>query len=179
MSNTWFVSDTHFGHANIIKFTKDDGSLLRPFDTIEEMDELMVSNWNKVVGVYDRVYHLGDVVINKKALPILDRLNGKKVLIKGNHDIFQLKHYTPYFEDIRAYKVMPKHGIICSHIPIHPDSLARWKLNIHGHLHGNRVMREVFGTFGKEEEEDDKYRSVCVEQIDYTPISLEEILNEY
>lgn len=162
MTNTLFIADTHFSHRNILSFTHDDKPL-RSFNSVEEMDEVMVERWNNVVREYDRVYHLGDVVINKKALQILDRLNGKKILIKGNHDIFKLKDYTPYFEDIRAYKVMPKHGIICSHIPIHPECLARWKLNIHGHLHGN-VMA------------DKKYFSVCVERINYTPISFDEIL---
>ncbi len=163
MKNTFFISDTHFGHRNIINFTDNDNKPLRPFDTVEEMDECMVERWNSVVKEGDRVYHLGDVVINRKALPIMDRLNGKKVLIKGNHDIFRLRDYVKYFDDIRAYKVMPKHGIICSHIPIHPESLERWKLNIHGHLHANVLA-------------DKKYRSVCVEQINYTPISFEELL---
>lgn len=165
MANTFFISDTHFGHANIIKFERDDGTPLRPFDTVEDMDEALVKNWNDRVGVKDTVYHLGDVVINRKALPTMDRLNGRKVLIKGNHDIFKLKDYVKYFDDIRAYKVMPKHRIICSHIPIHPDSLERWNLNIQGHLHANNLP-------------DKKYFNVSVEQINYTPITLEEILGK-
>lgn len=163
MKNTFFISDTHFGHKNIITFKDGDDKLLRPFDSVEEMDEHMVECWNSVVKDGDRVYHLGDVVINRKALPIMDRLNGKKVLVKGNHDIFKLRDYVKYFDDIRAYKVMPEHGIICSHIPIHPESLERWRLNIHGHLHGNILP-------------DKKYLSVCVEQINYTPVELEELV---
>lgn len=162
MSNTFFISDTHFGHAGIITF-QHDNKPLRPFSTIEEHDETLVNNWNNKVGVRDTVYHLGDVVMNRKALPILDRLNGRKVLIKGNHDIFPLKDYVKYFDDIRAYKVMTEHGIICSHIPIHPESLARWKINIHGHLHGNILA-------------DNRYLSVCCEQVNYIPISLHELL---
>ena len=160
---SYLISDTHFGHANIIKFTDNDGKKTRPFDSVEEMDEFMVKNWNNTVKPSDRVYHLGDVVINRKALPILDRLNGKKVLIKGNHDIFKLRDYAKYFDDVRAYKVMPKHGIIMSHIPIHPESLSRWKLNIHGHLHTNHLA-------------DKKYLNVCVENINYTPIDLDVII---
>ena len=158
-----FISDPHFGHKNIITFRKDDGSLLRPFSSVEEMDEFMVDKWNGRVRPHDRIYVLGDVAINRKALSILDRLNGRKVLIKGNHDIFKLKEYTPYFKDIRAYKILPKHGIICSHIPIHPESLNRWKTNLHGHLHSKTL-------------EDTRYLNVCMEQLNYTPISLEEIL---
>lgn len=163
MTNIFFISDTHFGHKNILNFKRKNGEPLRPFYDIQEMDESIVKNWNSVVKPQDRIYHLGDVVINRKALSILDRLNGKKVLIKGNHDIFKLKDYTPYFEDIRAYKIMPKHGIICSHIPIHPDSLSRWKANVHGHLHANNLN-------------DDKYINVSCEQINYTPISFDEIM---
>jgi len=84
------------------------------------MDEDMIEKWNNVVGPKDKVYHLGDVVINRKAIPTLARLNGDKVLIKGNHDIFKLSDYTPYFRDIRGYHVM--NNYILSHVPVHPDS---------------------------------------------------------
>lgn len=160
----WFISDTHFGHENIIKFTDDKGDRIRPFNSVEEMDEKMVENWNRVVRPQDRIYHLGDVAINRRCLAILSRLNGKKVLIKGNHDIFKLKDYTEFFEDIRAYKVFPKYGVICSHIPVHPNQLeARFKLNIHGHMHQNVIK-------------DSRYVNICVEHTDYTPVSLEMIL---
>lgn len=174
MTNTFFISDTHFGHKNIINFKRNDNTPLRPFDSVEEMDDVLVENWNKVVNQKDTVYHLGDVVINRKSLSTLDRLNGRKVLIKGNHDIFKLKDYAKYFDDIRAYKVMPAHGIICSHIPIHPDSLARWEFNIHGHLHANNV-KIVDAPL---DINDSRYINVSVEQINYTPISFNEILDK-
>jgi len=167
----FLISDTHFGHKNIIKFTNKKGERIRPFDSVEQMDELMVDNWNSVVKEQDTVYHLGDVVINRRALPIMERLNGRKVLIKGNHDIFKLKEYTKYFSDIRAYKVLPQYDIIMSHIPIHTNQFSRWKLNIHGHLHQNYV-KTWYGL------KDKRYRNVCVEQINYTPILLEDILHE-
>lgn len=122
----------------------------------------MVEAWNSVVRQQDTVYHLGDVAIKRKSLPVLSKLCGRKVLIKGNHDIFKLKDYLPYFEDIRAYKIFPEFGIICSHIPIHPESLARWKLNVHGHLHNNKLP-------------DPRYLCVSVERINYTPVALEDI----
>ncbi len=173
MANTFFISDTHFGHKNIITFKRDDNTPLRDFATVEEMDETMVRNWNKVVCDKDTVYHLGDVVINRKALPILERLNGRKVLIKGNHDIFRLEDYTQYFDDIRAYKVMTKEGIICSHIPIHPDSLSRWRINLHGHLHSGVVKKRKW-LFWKVR--DPRYMCVSVEHINYMPISYDEVL---
>lgn len=170
MTATFLVSDTHFGHANICRFTRDDGSKLRPWENPEEMDEEMVTRWNSVVNKKDRVYHLGDVVINRKCLSILHRLNGRKVLIKGNHDIFDLKDYLPFFDDIRGYHVL--NGLILSHIPIHPESLARFGANVHGHLHYRRVMKK--DTFGNELI-DPMYYNVSVECIDYTPISIEEL----
>ncbi len=60
----------------------NEGKRLREFDTVEEMDELMVERWNSVVHPQDKVYHLGDVVMHKRALPILARLNGEKFLLK-------------------------------------------------------------------------------------------------
>jgi calcineurin-like phosphoesterase family protein len=124
---------------------------------------------------------LGDVVINRKSLQILDRLNGDKVLIKGNHDIFPLKDYVKYFRDIRAYHVM--NGCILSHIPVHKDSIARFGANIHGHTHGNRV-RKLRGVNVKTGELlysdviDPDYFCVCVEQTDYRPISFEDVLQK-
>jgi calcineurin-like phosphoesterase family protein len=139
---TFLIADTHWGHENICKFTTYDNKPVRPWDTVAEMDEAMVQLWNETVSDGDKVYVLGDAVINRKHLPIFDRLNGKKALIKGNHDIFPLKDYTKYFYDVRAYQVM--NGMILSHIPIHKESIARFGANVHGHLHSNRVMHEVF-----------------------------------
>lgn len=173
MSNIFLVSDTHFGHAGVCKFMRDDGvTKLRPWDNPQEMDEAMVKLWNETVRPNDKVYHLGDVVINRKALQIMHRLNGDKVLIKGNHDIFRLDEYTPFFRDIRGYHVL--NGLILSHIPVHEESLARFGCNIHGHLHSNRVMTRGFK--GKPMDIDPRYFCVCVEQTDFKPIAFEEVM---
>lgn len=116
--------------------------------------------------------------MRQAVLPILSRLNGTKVLIKGNHDIYKLKHYTPYFKDIRGCCVKGK--IIMTHIPIHPDSKGKWELNIHGHLHARRVMEDVeidchdHSRF--ERRVDPFYFCVSAENINYRPISYDEIL---
>jgi calcineurin-like phosphoesterase family protein len=144
MSNVFLISDTHFGHKGVTQFLNSDGSKLRPWDNVEEMDEALVANWNRVVGPKDKVYHLGDVVINRKALKTLALLNGEKILVKGNHDIFRLEEYTPYFKDIRGSHKLYK--FLLTHIPVHPDSLYRWDVNIHGHLHSERVMKGVHVT---------------------------------
>ena len=94
MANKFVISDTHFGHTNSWeKFKLPDGSPLRPFTSNEEMDETMIERWNAKVKPEDTVYHLGDVVINRKHLHLCNRLNGKKRLIRGNHDIFKDKDY--------------------------------------------------------------------------------------
>lgn len=166
MVKTWVIADPHFGHAGVCKFLREDGSKLRPWDTPEEMDEALIANWNSVVDHKDRVYLLGDVVINRRCLHTLYRLQGRKVLVKGNHDIFKIEDYLPHFDDIRAYVVghtTHKRKYILSHIPIHGDSLGRFGINVHGHLHANKI-------------DDPRYVCVSVEHTNFTPITLEEAL---
>jgi len=173
MPSVFLVSDTHFGHLGVCKFTRSDGvTKLRPWDSPEEMDEEMVKRWNERVKPTDKVYHLGDVVINRKALGIMRRLNGDKVLIRGNHDIFRDEEYREHFRELRAYHVM--NGMILSHIPIHEESLGRFGVNIHGHLHANRVM--VRGFNGKPVNIDNRYHCVCVEHTDFAPILFEDVI---
>jgi len=174
MPSVFLVSDTHFGHSGVCKFTRNDGvTKLRPWDNPEEMDEEMVKRWNETVRPNDKVYHLGDVVINRKALKTLGRLNGDKVLIRGNHDIFRDDEYRQYFRELRAYHVM--NGMILSHIPIHTESLGRFGTNIHGHLHANRVMH--LPTWRIDDTRiDPRYHCVCVEQTDFRPILFEDVI---
>jgi len=180
MPAVFLVSDTHFGHAGVCRFTRADGCTpLRPWDSAEEMDEAMVKAWNERVRPNDKVYHLGDVVINRKSLSIMSRLNGDKVLIRGNHDIFKDTDYREHFRELRAYHVM--NGLILSHIPVHEASLGRFGGNIHGHLHANRVMkaRGVDARTGEvlySNEIDPRYWCACVEQTDFAPILFEDVL---
>lgn len=181
MPSVFLTSDTHFGHANICKFTTSDGKPVRPWDNVEEMDEALVANWNAVVKPGDKVYHLGDVVISKRCLPTVGRLNGDKVLIRGNHDIFPDADYQQYFRSLRGYHVM--NGMILSHIPVHPDSLGRFGVNIHGHTHTNRVRkaRGVDARTGEilySDKLDVRYHCVCVEQTDFTPILFEDVIKK-
>lgn len=176
MSNTFLVSDWHFSHVGATVWKFDDGTKQRPFDNIEEMDEAIVERHNSVVRPKDKVYVLGDCAMNRKALRHIERLNGDKVLIKGNHDIFPLDDYTKYFRDIRAYHIMDK--ILLAHIPVHPANLARWRGQIHGHLHTDRVLLENCGWAGygpSEPPEDQRYFNVSVEQINYTPVPFETV----
>jgi calcineurin-like phosphoesterase family protein len=180
MPSVFLTSDTHFGHAGVCRFTEADGvTKIRPWTDPDEMDEEMIKRWNDRVRPNDKVYHLGDVVINRKSLSTLHRLNGDKVLIRGNHDIFRDDDYRRYFRELRAYHVM--NGMILSHIPLHEASLGRFGVNIHGHLHSNRVKkaRGIDATTGKtlySDENDVRYHCVCVEQTDFTPILFEDVI---
>lgn len=163
---TFLISDTHFGHANILTFKRQNGNPLRDFPNIYYHDEYLIEQWNKTVGLNDKVYHLGDVGFNNftNLSVILERLNGRKILIKGNHDGFKLAQYQQYFKDIRGSHELDK--FILTHIPIHPESVYRWKANIHGHTHENNM-------------EDSRYYNVSVENIEYTPVDFEYIRSLY
>jgi calcineurin-like phosphoesterase family protein len=167
MTDVFLTSDTHFSHKGIVEFNGVHGTKLRPWDTIEEMDEALIENWNKVVRPEDKVYVLGDVALGKNGLAMISRCNGTKILVKGNHDQEELKEYMKYFKDVRA--ITKKGSAVLSHVPIHPDSLPRWaNLNIHGHLHDGRVMLP-------DGEIDRRYICVSVEHTNFAPILLEDV----
>jgi calcineurin-like phosphoesterase family protein len=165
MAEIFFASDTHLAHKNIVVFNREDGKKIRPYSSSEEHDEILIQNWNSVVKNHDTVYHLGDVMINKRGFENVHRLNGRKILIMGIHDIFGSKRYLEHFEDVRGYKVFenPTRNWICSHVPVHHESLGRWNANIHGHLHSNVIPDEP------------RYINVSMEQIGMTPISIEDV----
>lgn len=174
----WLISDTHFGHLSSQRWINDETGLKvrHGFADVNECDEIMIDNWNKTVMPHDRVYHLGDISMARKEIAKLGRVHGKIVLIKGNHDIHKLKEYLPFVEDIRGSHTLD--DVVLSHIPVHLDnrSSLRWTSNIHGHLHEKNVMlKNTKGQLTKIQ--DPRYLNVCVEQINYTPIELDEALS--
>ncbi len=173
--NIWFASDHHFYHSKPHDtFLREDGRFLRyEFATAEECAEAMIERHNKVVKPEDRVYFVGDFCFSKKNIHVAGRMNGRKVLVKGNHDTLELSKYLPYFDDVRG--VHQFDGMVITHIPVHPESLGRWGFNVHGHLHANRVMLYDVTHGNPVRKVDSRYFNVSVEQINYTPISLEEI----
>lgn len=173
MTETWIASDHHFGHRNIVTFVNSKLEIIRKFDSIEAHDEYIIKKHNEVVKPEDKVYLLGDVAISKKAIRTCGRLNGRKTLILGNHDIFNTDEYTPYFDNVRACRVLNlphsigSGNVILSHIPIHEKCLGRFRLNVHGHLHANSI-----------DEENPRYMNVSMEALqDYTPINFHQIIN--
>lgn len=165
------IADLHFGHFGVTMFqNKDNTGKLRPWTNPEAMTTDLVSFWNETVNPADKVYVLGDVAINRHSVGIISQCNGRKVLVKGNHDVFRLSEYVPNFEDIQSCAVY--NDWILTHIPIHPCSVGRWRGNIHGHLHDSNVMVAGSGNFLIK---DPRYKCVSVEQINYRPVLLNEI----
>jgi calcineurin-like phosphoesterase family protein len=151
-------------------FVRKDGSPLRPWKDVDEMDAALLERWNEVVRPKDKVYHLGDVYFRQTHRHVLGQMNGTKVLIRGNHDTFPLKQYAAHFKDVRGYGVLDR--CVLSHVPIHPQSIARFRGNIHGHLHENVVLLA-------DESPDPRYVSVCVEHTNYAPVELSTVLSRF
>lgn len=185
MKNVFLIADLHFGDSDMCSLLKEDGHPIRPFKSIEEHDATLIENWNKVVThPSDKVYVLGDVAQKRKDIENFGKLNGKKILIKGNHDIYEMKEYAKYFKDIRATHRLDN-GILMSHIPIHPSSFGKaHKVNVMGHIHDKKVMMEITSDLIPKYSEntiyvpDPRYMCVSCEQINYTPIELGAIIAE-
>jgi calcineurin-like phosphoesterase family protein len=177
MPNSFFASDHHLGHVGIINFLRSDGvTKVRDFVDVDTMNEHIIKQHNSVVRPNDTCWFLGDVVINRRYLKLIERFNGRKRLVLGNHDVFKNKDFlNAGFEDLHAFRKFD--GFVTTHIPVHRASLREsWGKNVHGHLHTNRVMMEVREQGFTSEYIDPDYYCVCVEQLDdYTPISLEEL----
>ena len=164
MSNIWFISDTHFEHANMLKFVKADGSLVRPgFCCVNEMNERMINNWNTVVKPGDHVWHLGDFAMGNHTVAerIIKRLHGRKRLCVGNHD--NVKEVAPFFEKVVLWRIFKEFNFTCSHMPLRLDQLRKTEFNVHGHIHQHKIA-------------DPHYINICVEHTNYTPIHLDELL---
>ena len=130
----WFTADTHFSHRNIMKYCD------RPFSSVEEMDDHLVTVWNDCVGKRDTVYHLGDVSWRpKENNHVLSRLNGKKILILGNHDKKLGHNFLDHWHDIHDYfhLKLGQTKIVLFHYPIFSwDSHYHGSIHLHGHCHG-------------------------------------------
>lgn len=173
MGDIWLLSDTHLGHGNILKFKVEGGERLRKeFTSLVEMHEAIFDNWAATVKPGDRIFHLGDVALRslgRKVMKDINKLPGQKYLVRGNHDKYDDKQYHDAgFRKI--YGVHSVDGIWFTHIPIHPKSLDMHRGNVHGHLHGGNI-RTSDGL-----RVDRRYFNVSVENINYTPISLDEII---
>jgi calcineurin-like phosphoesterase family protein len=150
MKNTYFISDPHFGHKNIIKYAN------RPFTSVDEMDETIIKNWNGMIGKTDEVYILGDVSLtnSERTNEILNRLNGRLYLIKGNHEksVMSSKENRDRFEWIRDYYELKyeyngkRNMIVMCHY-----AMRVWNKSHHGayHLYGHSHDSLEYEQWGK------------------------------
>lgn len=133
---TYFTSDQHFGHFNIIRLSH------RPFATADEMGEAMVAKWNVKVKADDTIYILGDLFFRSANVePVLKRLNGRKHLVLGNHDHSWTGKVRlgDYFESVQTMKEIDVGGnpaTLC-HYPMLSYPQARRGYMIYGHIHNN------------------------------------------
>lgn len=169
MGKIFFISDTHFGHKNILKYED------RPFKTIEEMDDALITNWNSKVSNTDSIYILGDFSFGDKdyTIKLLNKLNGNKFLIKGNHD-HVLKERDVYnkFAWVKDYYIL-KHNnlkLVLFHYPIQVwDCRHHNSIHLYGHIHSNK------GNHSMEYNISNSY-NVGADVNNFTPIELNEIL---
>ena len=158
MAKVFFIADTHFGGENIRRYEN------RPFESVAEMDEKLIENWNCVVEEEDIVYVLGDFSDygdSGKDAEILAKLNGTKILVMGNHD----RHRTSQewrdagFTECYSLPVLYEGFFLLSHEPLYINVNMPYA-NFYGHVHANPSYKDA------------SKQSVCVsvERISYTPV---------
>lgn len=170
------ISDTHFFHKSIIPYCR------RPFSSLDEMNRKLIENWNKVVKDDDVVYFLGDFSFGntEQTRDICNQLKGYKIIIRGNHDRDrgEISWKNIGFDEVLTnpftLRYVDKNSnfreIILSH---EPQYISNEQFNIHGHIHNTPLREEYEGM------REDNHLCVCVERINYTPISFETIQKEY
>lgn len=171
MAQVRFIADLHFNHKSC--------ATLRGFKDVEEMNNHIISQWNKTVHKKDVTYILGDVTMEKsEGYNLLDKLNGIKHVVLGNHDRRQDVKKLLEHVNSAAGAIKYKKKFILTHIPIHPNELKyRFSINIHGHVHKNSIMSCKWN-YEKNEDEDilhPNYRNVSAENINYIPKTLKEL----
>jgi len=172
----YFTADTHFRHGNIIKYCE------RPFNDVDEMDKEMIGRWNSLVTKNDDIYILGDFMYKgnaKEANEILSKLNGRKYLIKGNHEKYLNKEdfKSEAFEWIKDYHVLNIEGtkIILFHYPMLSwDGSYHDSIHLYGHVHNSGIQHPDYGE--KLKLLGPRAINVGVDVNDFYPVSLQEIL---
>lgn len=169
----YFISDTHFGHGGSLKWPNGNA---RDFPDIQTMNQTIVDNWNSIVTDEDIVYCLGDFSYKTSTSTlkhIFQSLKGKIILIKGNHDGQTLKanqqaHRFESVHDILEIEYNDTHFVLC-HYPLESWRLKeKGSIHLHGHTHGGKSTHDMT--------EKPNRMDVSVEAINYTPISIDEVI---
>ena len=154
MKKRYFViADTHFGHENVIKYCN------RPFKDVDGMNYCLIKNWNETVSNNDTVFMLGDFAFGREAVEkIVPRLNGRKILIKGNHDTYPNEFYRKCgFEEVSKYPILFEFFLM-SHEPLILSETTPY-YNYYGHIHNDPKYVETPTS-----------KCVSVERINYRPL---------
>jgi len=155
----YFIADTHFDDENIIRYEN------RPFASSDEMNNALIEKWNRTISDSDEVYVLGDFGAEKNEEKILGKLNGKKYLVKGNHDAADNEYYRKCgFEEVYDLPVLFRNFWILSHDAVYVNTNMPY-VNLFGHVHNNPIIKD-YSSY---------HFCVSVERIDYTPISIDDI----
>lgn len=163
----FLIADLHFGHENIIKYES------RPFADVEEMNKRLIEFWNSTVNKEDLVYVLGDFTLSRRMNVIKNLtglLNGRKVLIMGNHDTRKPKDYVEAgFEVATKKPMMVEPGVILMHEPFVDSSfIAPNYIYFFGHVHTNKTIMDEYSNC----------MCVSVERIDYKPVELDKCIRK-
>ena len=163
----YIIADPHFGHKNIIEYES------RPFVNVNEMDNRMIELWNMTVYKNDLVYILGDFTLSRRKeiiTNLLNKLNGRKILIMGNHDTRKPKDYVECgFEVATRKPMMVEPGVILMHEPFYDSSyIVNNYIYFYGHVHNNHSIMDSYPNC----------MCVSVERIGYTPIDLDEFIKK-
>lgn len=162
MGKEFVISDLHFNHENILEYERNE------FLTIKEHDEFIVTRWNKTVKNDDTVYFLGDLTMHidkEYIISLIARLNGYKIMIKGNHDLKSKNYYKVLgFNEVYDSPISLEDGkIVLSHEPIKEAWDSEYIINVHGHLHNNEVINNK------------NYICVSAKTVNYRPQNLGKI----
>lgn len=147
-------------------------------------DEYLINMWNLIVRKKDLVWILGDVTMETtEPYPLLDRLNGRKKCVLGNHDLPEhTRELLKHVETVAG--VVDYKGFVLSHVPIHPNEIGFCRGNIHAHVHENKLHEVVISSRYDEPEAKQtptlsKYLNVDAHLLNYRPVSLDEVLDHF
>lgn len=175
MSQVRFIGCLHFGHKWMAQH--------RGFQDEFYHDEKIVEEWNNMIHKKDLTFILGDVTMeNPDYFYHLDRLNGRKIVVLGNHDLHQhARKLLEYVESVAG--MIDYKGFCLTHAPIHPNELPRYKGNIHAHIHENNLIEVMAQSSWKDPGSTlvptlHKYYNVDAKIINYKPKTIEELINE-
>lgn len=164
----YVISDTHFHHSNIIKYCN------RPFKDINEMNETIINNWNSIVKKDDTIYHLGDFCLSNddEIKNIFNKLNGNKILIRGNHDRKPVKFYENVGFKVLTHApiILGEYKIMLSHVPLPDAKIKEGYINLHGHIHNKKISDDYPKNYTE-----NKHVNLSVDVTNYKPVSLDKI----